>query len=119
MVPSQSAATAVVQAPETIAAPRVAMSPGWTGEPQDRAVAMRLHRAAGQLAGVAGMYDNGRPCVEILDQLSAVSASVDMIAALLVEDHLCSSARKALADNDIERAVSDLSLTLRRYIRTR
>ena len=41
----------------------------------ERDVASRLTKASGQLGGVHAMYDNGRYCIDVLDQLSAVAAA--------------------------------------------
>lgn len=44
---------------------------------ETRKVVLRLKRAQGQLAGVIRMLEDGRPCDEVVTQLSAVSKAVD------------------------------------------
>lgn len=42
-----------------------------------RQIQTRLKRSAGQLDGVLRMMDKGRPCDDVLVQLSAVKSSID------------------------------------------
>ncbi len=83
-----------------------------------RQVRARLHRAGGQLAGATRMYDTGRSCVDVLDQLSAAAAAVDAAALLVLEDQLDACLRGPARDGD-EAAVEELAAVLRRYVRCR
>ena len=51
-------------------------------------IARRLKRAAGHLAGVIGMIEAGRPCLDIAQQLQAVEAAVTNAKRTLIHDHL-------------------------------
>lgn len=44
----------------------------------------RLKRSAGQLGGVLRMMDEGRPCDDVLVQLSAVKSSIDKAMKLVI-----------------------------------
>ncbi|OEY83873.1 hypothetical protein NT95_03475 [Oenococcus kitaharae] len=44
----------------------------------------RLKRSAGQLDGVLRMMDEGRPCGDVLVQLSAVKSSIDKAMKLVI-----------------------------------
>ena len=44
----------------------------------------RLKRSAGQLDGVLRMLDEGRPCDDVLVQLSAVKSSIDKAMKLVI-----------------------------------
>lgn len=83
-----------------------------------REVRARLHRAGGQLAGATRMYDTGRPCVDVLNQLSAAAAAVDAAALLVLEDQLDACLRGSALDGD-EAAVEELAAVLRHYVRCR
>ncbi len=48
------------------------------------AVIARLRRARGQLDGVIAMVESGRPCEDIVTQLSAASKAVDRAAFTVV-----------------------------------
>lgn len=79
----------------------------------------RLRKATGQLTGVTAMYENGRYCVDVLDQLAAVSAAVDAVALLVLEDHVTACVRDAIAAGDPDEKVAELLAAIRRYVRTR
>lgn len=81
-------------------------------------VQARLRKASGQLAGVARMYGQGRYCLDVLDQLAAVTAALDAVALLMLEDHMNSCVRAAVTDGDAEDAVSELTAAVRRYVRS-
>lgn len=48
----------------------------------------RLRRAEGQVRGIAGMVDDDRYCIEVLQQISAVQAALDKVALGLVDAHV-------------------------------
>ncbi len=86
---------------------------------QEAEVVLRLRKATGQLAGVTSMYDDGRYCIDVLDQLSAVTAAVDAVAVLILTDHINACVRAALVTGDTEEAVAELVTAVRRYVRSR
>lgn len=51
-------------------------------------VAKRLKRANGHLAGVINMIEEGRPCVEIAQQLFAVERAITEAKRVLIQDHI-------------------------------
>lgn len=51
-------------------------------------VAKRLKRATGHLRSVVAMIEEGRPCVEIAQQLHAVERAVAQAKRTLIHDHL-------------------------------
>ena len=79
----------------------------------------RLRKATGQLTGVATMYQDGRYCIDILDQLAAVTAAVDAVALILLEDHMNSCVRDATEHGDTDDKVAELTRAVRRYVRSR
>ena len=85
---------------------------------QDEQIVSRLRKASGQLAGVTGMVQDGRYCIDVLDQLSAVSAAVDAIALLILSDHINACVRQAIADDDTDEKVAELVSAVRRYVRS-
>ena len=86
-----------------------------TGHQRD--IASRLTKARGQLRGVHAMYDNGRSCIDVLDQLSAVAAATDAIALLILEDHIRACVRDAIDGGDTDEKVDELVTAVRRCVR--
>lgn len=89
------------------------------GPRQEQEILTRLRKASGQLAGITGMYENGRYCIDILDQLAAVSAAVDAVALILLEDHINTCVREAVEHGDADAKVAELGRAVRRYVRSR
>lgn len=82
-------------------------------------IVSRLRKATGQLAGVHRMYDDGRYCIDVLDQLSAVTAAIDSVALLILEDHINACVREAMQTGETEVKVAELVSAVSRYVRSR
>lgn len=54
----------------------------------DPKVINRLKRAAGHLRNVITMLDDGRPCLEVVQQLQAVESALHAAKKTLIHDHL-------------------------------
>lgn len=48
----------------------------------------RMRRIAGQVAGIERMIDDGRYCVDILNQISAARSALDALGIELLTHHL-------------------------------
>jgi DNA-binding FrmR family transcriptional regulator len=48
----------------------------------------RLKRAEGHLRSLIGMIENGRPCLELAQQLHAVEAAIGNAKRELIHDHI-------------------------------
>ena len=48
----------------------------------------RLKRANGHLESVIGMMDQGKPCLELAQQLHAVEKAIQQAKRVLVQDHI-------------------------------
>jgi DNA-binding FrmR family transcriptional regulator len=55
---------------------------------QRHEIVTRLHRAEGQVRGIAAMVEQDRSCIDVLTQLSAASSALRSVAVLLLEEHL-------------------------------
>ncbi len=89
------------------------------GARQEAQIVSRLRKATGQLSGIAKMYEDGRYCIDILDQLAAVDAAIDAVALLVLTDHVNACVREAIDAGNADAKVEELVSTLRRYVRTR
>jgi DNA-binding FrmR family transcriptional regulator len=47
-----------------------------------------MKRIAGQIAGIQRMLDEGRYCVDVLNQISAVRSALDALGVELLASHL-------------------------------
>jgi DNA-binding FrmR family transcriptional regulator len=85
----------------------------------DVEVLSRLRKATGQLGGVTSMYEDGRYCIDVLDQLSAVTAAVDAVAALILTDYISACMPVARDTTDAQEEITELITAVRRYVRSR
>ena len=51
-------------------------------------LATRVKRIAGQVAGIERMLEEGRYCVDILNQIAAVRSALDSLGVELLTSHL-------------------------------
>ena len=65
------------------------------------ALIARLKRAKGHLGAVIGMIEDGRPCLDIAQQMQAVENALVNSKRALIHDHLdhCLEAENALPDS--------------------
>ena len=62
-------------------------APSFLAEGSTAAILARLKRIEGQVRGIAGMVEDGRYCIDVLQQISAAQAAQDKVALALVDDH--------------------------------
>src|SRR5438128_11069072 len=61
------------------------------------AVHKRLRRIEGQVRGLQRMVDEEKYCIEILDQVAAVTKALQAVALELLDDHLSHCVTDAMA----------------------
>ncbi|MDE3096560.1 MAG: metal-sensitive transcriptional regulator [Chloroflexota bacterium] len=76
----------------------------------------RLRRIEGQARGISRMVEEGRYCVEILQQIASLQAAADSVAMLLLEDHLRGCVADGLRSGNEER-VDEAIGVIRRYLK--
>lgn len=68
----------------------------------------RLKRAHGHLHSVINMIEEGRPCVDVAQQLQAVERAIGNAKKVLIHDHMdhCLDDNGSKADRDELRTIS-------------
>ena len=64
----------------------------------DKKIVNRLKRSDGQLHGVLNMVEEGKDCVDIVTQLSAVRSSIDRTISLIVAENLVECVQENIKD---------------------
>lgn len=80
--------------------------------------AVRLARIEGQVQGVRRMIEKERYCIDILTQLSAVTAAVRKVEALILENHLQTCVAEAMRSGDPElqqEKIAEIMLAVQRF----
>lgn len=80
----------------------------------------RLARVEGQVRGIARMVEDGRYCIEILDQMQAVKAALRKVEDAILKQHAATCVAGAIKSGDAEdqtQKFSELVDLLGRYAR--
>ncbi|MBB4660223.1 MULTISPECIES: metal-sensitive transcriptional regulator [Parvularcula] len=62
----------------------------------------RLRRIEGQVRGIAGMIEDGRYCIDVLHQLSAVKAALRRVESEVLKNHAATCVEDAVRSGDPE-----------------
>jgi DNA-binding FrmR family transcriptional regulator len=81
------------------------------------ALLARLKKIEGQAKGVQEMVQSGRYCIDIVQQLSALSAAADEVALMVLESHIEGCVADAIRQERGEEHIQELMRTIRKAIR--
>jgi CsoR family transcriptional regulator, copper-sensing transcriptional repressor len=71
---------------------------------QKDAITKRLHRIEGQVRGIERMVDDDRYCIDILDQISAITTALEKVALQILDGHVNHCVSDAMRSGDPEAA---------------
>ena len=93
-------------------------SPGYAEDKE--AVLKRLKRIEGQVRGIAGMVEEDRYCIEVLDQISAVTRAIQGVALVLLDDHMahCIANAVAVGGEEKDTKLREASAAVARLVRS-
>ena len=74
----------------------------------------RLRRIEGQARGLQRMVADEAYCLDILQQVEAMTAAADQVAMLLLEDHVAGCLTHAIASGEGEPYVDEVMAVIRR-----
>jgi CsoR family transcriptional regulator, copper-sensing transcriptional repressor len=77
----------------------------------------RLKKIEGQVRGVRKMVDEGRYCLDEVQQANAIVAAMREVELLIISDHLEAGMAFAVESKDKDAAVKDMMAVLRSAIR--
>ena len=69
-------------------------------------IVRRLTRAEGHLRAVTAMIDDGKPCLDIAQQLQAVESAIRNAKQALIHDHMDHCLSDGATDRDDLKAIS-------------
>jgi DNA-binding FrmR family transcriptional regulator len=92
--------------------------PGYSDRKQQ--IAARLRRIEGQVRGIERMVDEDRYCIEVLDQVAAVTRALQAVAINLVDEHLAHCVTEAVraGGDGAEAKVAEASAAIARLVRS-
>ena len=76
----------------------------------------RLARIEGQVRGIRRMVDEEAYCLDVLQQVDAMTAATDQVALLLVEDHIQGCLAHAIETGEGEAYTDEVMTVVRRMV---
>ncbi|MCR2835158.1 metal-sensitive transcriptional regulator [Parerythrobacter lacustris] len=67
---------------------------------QRKATVNRLNRIAGQVRGIAQMIEDGRYCIDVLNQLTAAKSALVKVESEVLKGHAATCVAEAIASGD-------------------
>src|SRR5262245_33029728 len=81
------------------------------------AILARLRRIEGQVGGVIRMVEDDRYCLDIVQQLTAITSGAEEVSLMLLEDHIRGCVTDAINEERGDEAIKELMTTLRKAIK--
>jgi len=79
--------------------------------PNEKAVKARLAKIAGHAKSIEKMYEEGRECTEILNQIAAVRSALNSVGKVILKDHMNHCILEAAKSGD-EKALEALNKSI-------
>lgn len=76
-----------------------------------------MRKIEGQAKGIQRMIEEDRYCIDIVQQLTALSAAADEVALLLLESHIEGCVADAIREQHGEHHIKELMATIRKAMK--
>ncbi len=77
----------------------------------------RMKKIEGQAKGIQQMIEEDRYCIDIVQQLTALSAAVDEVSLLILQNHIEGCVTDAIRGQQGERHIKELMGTIRKAMK--
>ncbi len=77
----------------------------------------RLRKMEGQVRGLQQMIDADRYCLDVVQQVNAVTAGLREVSLIVLESHLQAIVAEAVKEHDGEAAIAEMLAVLRKTLR--
>jgi DNA-binding FrmR family transcriptional regulator len=84
---------------------------------KNEALLARLARVEGQVRGVSRMLKEGEYCVDVIDQITAARRALEKVALLVMQRHMNSCVKNAMARGRGEELTKELLASLDKFLR--
>lgn len=81
------------------------------------ALLTRMRKIEGQAKGIQRMIEQNRYCIDIVQQLTALSAAIDEVSLLILESHIEGCVANAIREEHGEGHIKELIETIRKAIK--
>ena len=85
---------------------------------QDKASLLaRMRKIEGQAKGIQRMIEDDRYCIDIVQQMTALSAAIDEVSLLILQSHIEGCVANAIREQHGEDQIKELMATIRKAIK--
>ncbi|MBB6175653.1 DNA-binding FrmR family transcriptional regulator [Anoxybacillus tengchongensis] len=84
-------------------------------EQEIESIIKRLKRIEGQVRGVQKMVEDNRYCIDILVQISAITAALNKVGLNLLERHVSHCVSKAIREGNSETSIRELMDVIKQF----
>ena len=77
----------------------------------------RLARIEGQIKGLQRMVHEGRYCIDIINQVSAVTRALEQVGLVVMRRHIDSCVSEAIRSKDGSAKVTELMASIHQFIK--
>jgi len=91
---------------------------GYGYQGQEERLLKRVRRLEGQVRGVGRMVEDGRYCIDIVNQLSAIQAAARQLSLQLLDGHVRHCVVEAVESDNAEPKIDELMTTIGRALGT-
>ena len=77
----------------------------------------RLARIEGQIKGIQRMVQEGRYCIDIINQITAVKKALEQVGLVVMRRHIDSCVSESIRSKDGHTKVSELMNTINQFIK--
>jgi DNA-binding FrmR family transcriptional regulator len=81
------------------------------------ALTTRMRRIEGQAKGIERMIEEDRYCIDIVQQLNALSSAADEVALIVLQNHIEGCVTEAIQDQRGDDYIKELMTTIRKAMK--
>jgi len=81
------------------------------------ALIRRMNRIEGQARGIRQMIETDRYCIDIVQQLSALTSAAEEVSLKILEDHVEGCVSEAIRSDHGEAQIKELMATIRKAMK--
>ncbi len=81
------------------------------------AISARMKKIQGQARGIEQMIEDDRYCIDIVQQLTALSSAADEVSMLMLENHIEGCVAEAIREEHGEAHIQELMKTIRKAVK--
>lgn len=76
-----------------------------------------MKKIEGQARGIQRMVEEGRYCIDIVQQLTALSGAIDEVSLMVLKDHIAGCVASAVRDNPEDPHIKELIDVIRKVMK--